>query len=153
MEKSKALQIRKVKRIQHHQTSFTTNAKGTSLGKKHKRRQRPKTIKKMVIGSYILIITLNVNRLNTPTQIHKTAGWMKTCACMHFYLPHHCLTPQIVYNYFILLIMFPLWLAIVIIFYFLSGYLLWKLINTFYYCDYVTITHLIPLYHDWSTEK
>ena len=28
----------KVKRIQHHQTSFTTNAKGTSLGRKHKRR-------------------------------------------------------------------------------------------------------------------
>ena len=41
----------KVERIQHHQTSFTTNAKGTSLGKKHKRRKRPtenkhKTIKK-----------------------------------------------------------------------------------------------------------
>ena len=28
-------------RIQHHQTSFTTNAKGTSLGRKHKRRKRP----------------------------------------------------------------------------------------------------------------
>ena len=36
--------------------------------------------------------------------------------------------------------MFPLWLAIVIIFYFSSGYWLWKLINIFYYCDYVTIT-------------
>ena len=31
----------KVKRIQHHQTSFTTNEKGTSLGRKHKRRKRP----------------------------------------------------------------------------------------------------------------
>ena len=31
----------KAKRIQHHQTSFTTNAKGTSLGGKHKRRKRP----------------------------------------------------------------------------------------------------------------
>ena len=30
---------RKLKRIQHHQTSFTTNAKGTSLGRKHKRRK------------------------------------------------------------------------------------------------------------------
>ena len=30
----------KVKRI-HHQTSFTTNAKGTSLGRKHKKRKRP----------------------------------------------------------------------------------------------------------------
>jgi len=28
----------KVKRIQHHQTSFTRNAKGTSLGREHKRR-------------------------------------------------------------------------------------------------------------------
>ena len=31
----------KAKRIQHHQTSFTTNAKGTSLGVKQKRRKRP----------------------------------------------------------------------------------------------------------------
>ena len=31
----------KAKRIQHHQTSFTANAKGTSLGEKHKRRKRP----------------------------------------------------------------------------------------------------------------
>ena len=36
--------------------------------------------------------------------------------------------------------MYALWLAIVINFYFLSGYWLWKLINIFYYCDYVTIT-------------
>ena len=28
-------------RIQHHQTSSTTNAKGTSLGGKHKRRKKP----------------------------------------------------------------------------------------------------------------
>ena len=31
----------KPNRIQHHQTSFTTNAKGTSLGRIHKRRKRP----------------------------------------------------------------------------------------------------------------
>ena len=31
----------KVKRIQHHQTSSTTNAKGTSLSGKHKRRKGP----------------------------------------------------------------------------------------------------------------
>ena len=47
----------KVKRIQHHQTSFTANAKGISLGRKHKRRKRltenkPKIIKNLVIGSY-----------------------------------------------------------------------------------------------------
>ena len=61
-EKSKALEA-KVQRIQHHQTSFTINAKGTSLSRKHKRRERStknksKTIKKMVIGPYILIITV-----------------------------------------------------------------------------------------------
>ena len=28
----------KAKQIQHQQTSFTTNAKGTSLGRKHERR-------------------------------------------------------------------------------------------------------------------
>ena len=41
MEKSKALQASKTKRIQHHKTSFTTNAKGPSLGGKHKRRKTP----------------------------------------------------------------------------------------------------------------
>ena len=46
----------KIKRIQHYQTSFTTNTKGTSLGSKHKWRKRPtenkpETIKKQVIGS------------------------------------------------------------------------------------------------------
>ena len=37
--------------------------------------------------------------------------------------------------------MFPLWLAVVIIFYILFGYLLWKLINIFHYCDYKMATH------------
>ena len=51
----------KLKRIQHHQISFTTNDKGLFLDRKHKRRKRPteskpKTVKKMVTGSYISII-------------------------------------------------------------------------------------------------
>ena len=37
----------------------------------------------------ILIITLNVNRLNEPAKRHRLAGKMKTCACMPFHLPHH----------------------------------------------------------------
>ena len=86
----------KGKKIQHHQTSFTTNSKRTSLGRKHKRRKRltenkPKTMKKIVIRSHIPLIILNVNGLNAPTERHRLARWMKTCACMHFYL---CLTPQ-----------------------------------------------------------
>ena len=73
MEKSKDFQKAKVKRIQHHQTSFKTNAKVTFLDKKSKTRKRPtenkpKTIKKMVIESYILIITSNVNESNAPTS-------------------------------------------------------------------------------------
>ena len=84
----------KVKRISPHQTSFTTNAKGIPLGRKYKRRKRliqnkPKTIKKMVIGSYVSIITLNIDGLNTPTKRHRLAEIMKTCACMHFHLLHH----------------------------------------------------------------
>ena len=52
----------KVKRIQYHQTSFTTNVKGTSIDKKYKRRKiyiqnQPKTIKKMAIGTCMSIIT------------------------------------------------------------------------------------------------
>ena len=70
----------KVKRNQHHKNSFTTNSKGTSLGRKHKRRKRPtraytKQIKKMVIGIYILIITLNINGLNAPTERQRLAEW------------------------------------------------------------------------------
>jgi len=49
--------------------------------------------------------------------------------------------------------MFPWWLAIVIIIYFLSGYQLWKLVNIFYHCDYVTVIHLIALYHDCQQQK
>ena len=60
----------------------------------NKRRKRPtenkpKIIKKMLIGSYISIIILNVNRLNAQTKRHRLVGWLKTCACMHFHLPHH----------------------------------------------------------------
>ena len=88
----------KVKRIQHHQTSFTTNAKGTSLGRKHKRRKRPtenkpQNNKKMITGSHIPIITLNVNGPNALTKRYRLAGQMKTCAQMHFHLPHHSAWP------------------------------------------------------------
>ena len=50
---------------------------------------KPKTIKKMVIGSYTLITTLKVGGLNASTKRHRLAGWMKTYGCMHFHLPHH----------------------------------------------------------------
>ena len=43
-EKKNLYRQEKAKRIQNHQTSFTTNDKGISLGRKHERRKRP-TIK------------------------------------------------------------------------------------------------------------
>ena len=104
---------------------FTTNAKGTSLGNKHKRRKRstenkPKTLKKMVIGTNIFITTLNVNGLNAPTKRHTLTG--HTCtSTYHITLPNT--PPPTLYSYYIVrLSMFPLWLVIVVIFYFLSGY-------------------------------
>ena len=62
----------KVKGIQCHQTSFTTNVKGTYIVKKYKRRKKiykinPKQLR-MAIGTYISIITLSVNGLNAPTK-------------------------------------------------------------------------------------
>ena len=36
---------------------------------------KPQTIKKMTIGTYISIITLNINRLNAPTKRHRLAEW------------------------------------------------------------------------------
>ena len=60
--------------------SFTTNVKWTYIVKKYKRKDlqnQPQTIKKMAIGTYISIITLNVNGLNAPTKRHKLAEWVK----------------------------------------------------------------------------
>ena len=76
---------------------------------------------------------------NQKTKI----GWVDEKMCMYA-LPLTTslyLTPQIVCIYIVRLIMFPLWFAIVIMFYFLSGYRLWKQINIFFYCEYVTIIH------------
>ena len=74
----------------------------------------------MVIGSYISTITLNVSGVNAPT---KGIDWQSTCMYA-FHLPHHSAhSPECMQLlYVVRLVMFPLWLAIVIIFYFLSGY-------------------------------
>ena len=86
-----------------------------------------------------------------------------TRVCVHFHRARHsawplnCMRPFYIAR--VIKIKFPLYLATVIYpifctdFIFLSGNWWWKLINIFYYCDDVTITHLISLYHDWSTEK
>ena len=38
---------------------------------------KPQTIKKMAIGTYISIITLNVNGLNAPTKRQRLAEWIQ----------------------------------------------------------------------------
>ena len=43
--------------------------------KKKDLQNQPQTIKKMTIGTYISIITLNVNGLNAPTKRPRLAEW------------------------------------------------------------------------------
>ena len=38
---------------------------------------QPQTIKKIAIGTYISIITLNVNGLNAPTKRHRLPEWIQ----------------------------------------------------------------------------
>ena len=45
--------------------------------KKRTYKNKPKTIKKMVIGTYISIITLNMNGLHAPTKRHRLAEWIQ----------------------------------------------------------------------------
>ena len=40
-------------------------------------KNNPQTINEMVIGTYILIITLNVNGLNAPAKRHGLAEWIQ----------------------------------------------------------------------------
>ena len=40
-------------------------------------KNKPPKIKKMVIGTYISIITLKVNGLNAPTKRHRLAEWIQ----------------------------------------------------------------------------
>ena len=97
----------------------------------------------MIIRSYIEIITLNVNGLNEPTKRHRLAGCMEKCAYMHFHLPHHSVLPQ--KKLYVIILYY--WVNHVVImacnckyiYIFWSGYWFWKLINIFYYYDYVTI--------------
>ena len=81
MRNQKLFRQSKVKRIQYHQISLTTNVKQTYIVKKYKKRKKiykinPTKIKKMATGTYISIITLNINGLNAPTKRHKLVEWI-----------------------------------------------------------------------------
>ena len=45
--------------------------------KKKNLQNQPEIIKKMAIGTYVSVITLNVNRLNAPTKRHRLAEWIQ----------------------------------------------------------------------------
>ena len=49
--------------------------KNNKKGGKKTYKNKP-TIKKMALGTYISIITLNVNGLNAPTRRHRLAEWI-----------------------------------------------------------------------------
>ena len=66
--------------------------------KKKYLQNQPQTIKKMAIGTYILIITLNVNRLNGPTKRHRLAEWIQKQDPYICYLQETHFTPQDTYR-------------------------------------------------------
>ena len=52
--------------------------------KKKDLQNQPQTINKMAIGTYISIITLNVNGLNAPSKRHRLDEWLQKqdpCIC------------------------------------------------------------------------
>ena len=57
--------------------------------KKNDLHNQPQTIKKMTIGQYITIITLNVNGLNAPTKRYRLDEWIKKQD------PYTCCTQEI----------------------------------------------------------
>ena len=76
----------KVKRRQHHQTSFTTNAKGTSLSRKHKRRERPTqnkpmTMKKVVRVTHDRIMHVKLLQSRPTCRASLIAQLVKEPAC------------------------------------------------------------------------
>ena len=76
--------------------------------------------------------------MHQPKDTDWLGRWKQVPACTsthHTALPGSPNCMQLLYT--VRLIMFPLWLAILIIFYFLSGSSVWKLINIFHYYDYV----------------
>ena len=83
--------------------------------------------------------------MHYPKHIDWLGGWNRYMYVLPLTTSFY-LTPKLyVIILYFWLIMFPVWLAIVIIFYFLSGYWFWKLINIFYCSDYVAIIHFVFL--------
>ena len=54
---------------------------------------QPQTVTQMGIGTYISIITLNVNGLNAPTKRHRLAEWIQNKT--HIYAVYKKLTSDL----------------------------------------------------------
>ena len=92
---------------------------------------------------------LKCKRVKSCNQ--KTQTWqMNTCACMQPHLPHYSAwAPKlyVIIFYIVRLIMFPLWLTVIIIFYFFAWLLFVKIdqyLLLLWLCNYYSIS----LYHD-----
>ena len=69
----------KAKRIQNHQTSSSTNAKGSSLDRKHRKGLEKQTQNNKVNGNGIIFINNNLKCKWVQCSNQKTkAGWMDT---------------------------------------------------------------------------
>ena len=80
MEKSKA-DKQKLREFstpnQLYNKCYRNFSKWETQEKKKTYKNKLKTIKKMVLGTYISIITLNVNGLNAPTKRHRLGEWIQ----------------------------------------------------------------------------
>ena len=61
----------------HLQQMLSNFSRQETQEKKKTYKNKHKAIKKMVIGTYIYIISLNVNGLNAPTKRHRLAEWIQ----------------------------------------------------------------------------
>ena len=67
----------KKKKQSKHSTKDSQEKTTKEEGQKKDPKQQSKTIKKMVIRTYLYLITLNVNGLNTPTKRHRLGKWIE----------------------------------------------------------------------------
>ena len=120
-------------RILSHESSFKTNAIWNSLDGKHKRRKRPKGNKLKIISK--MVVRVRHIHDNTKCKWVKCTnqkiltGWVDENLCLYAFpiTTSLCLTPQTACNYLsVKLVMFPLWLTIVIVMYFLVWLLIMK---------------------------
>ena len=69
---------KKKKESKHNaKDSYQITREEEKKGKNKTYKNKSKTINKIAIRTYILIITLNVNKLNAPTKRHRLTEWLQ----------------------------------------------------------------------------